>query len=29
MIPIKTGQDHIESLHDGRNVYIYGSPVAA
>jgi len=28
MIPIKTGQDHIESLHDGRNVYIYGSPVA-
>jgi 4-hydroxyphenylacetate 3-monooxygenase len=28
MIPIKTGQDHIESLHDGRNVYIYGGPVA-
>ena len=28
MIPIKTGKDHIESLRDGRNVYIYGTPVA-
>jgi 4-hydroxyphenylacetate 3-monooxygenase len=28
MIPIKTGQDHIKSLHDGRDVYIYGARVA-
>jgi 4-hydroxyphenylacetate 3-monooxygenase len=28
MIPIKTGQDHINSLHDGRDVYIYGACVA-
>jgi 4-hydroxyphenylacetate 3-monooxygenase len=27
MIPIKTGQDHIESLQDGRDVYIYGARV--
>jgi 4-hydroxyphenylacetate 3-monooxygenase len=27
MIPIKTGQDHIESLRDGRDVYIYGTRV--
>jgi 4-hydroxyphenylacetate 3-monooxygenase len=28
MIPIKTGQDHIESLQDGRDVYIDGARVA-
>src|SRR5215831_18169075 len=28
MIPIKTGQDHIASLRDGRDVYIYGERVA-
>jgi 4-hydroxyphenylacetate 3-monooxygenase len=28
MIPIKTGRDHIASLHDGRDVYIYGTRVA-
>jgi len=28
MIPTKTGQDHIESLRDGRDVYIYGSRVS-
>ena len=28
MIPIKTGQDHLESLRDGRDVYIYGKRVA-
>jgi 4-hydroxyphenylacetate 3-monooxygenase len=28
MIPIKTGQDHIDSLRDGRDVYIYGARVA-
>src|SRR5258706_7662719 len=27
MIPIKTGQDHLESLQDGRDVYIYGARV--
>jgi 4-hydroxyphenylacetate 3-monooxygenase len=27
MNPIKTGQDHIDSLHDGRDVYIYGTRV--
>jgi len=28
MIPVKTGQDHIASLCDGRDVYIYGERVA-
>jgi 4-hydroxyphenylacetate 3-monooxygenase len=28
MIPIKTGRAHVESLHDGRDVYIYGARVA-
>jgi 4-hydroxyphenylacetate 3-monooxygenase len=28
MIPIKTGQGHIESQRDGRDVYIYGASVA-
>lgn len=28
MIPTKTGQDHIESLQDGRDVYIDGTRVA-
>jgi len=28
MIPIRTGQDHIASLRDGRDVYIYGQRVA-
>src|SRR5260370_25338286 len=28
MIAIKTGQDHIASLHDGRDVYISGTRVA-
>src|SRR5215471_16603151 len=28
MIPIKTGQDHVASLRDGRDVYIYGERVA-
>src|SRR5258707_4744376 len=27
MIPIKTGQDDLESLQDGRDVYIYGARV--
>jgi 4-hydroxyphenylacetate 3-monooxygenase len=27
MIPAKNGQDHLESLQDGRDVYIYGTRV--
>ncbi len=27
MIPVKTGQDHIASLRDGRDVYIHGERV--
>jgi 4-hydroxyphenylacetate 3-monooxygenase len=28
MIPVKTGQDHIASLRDGRDVYIHGERVS-
>ena len=28
MIPVKTGQDHVASLRDGRDVYINGERVA-